>query len=107
MLSVTTTATEAIEGVLSSSDAPDTAGLRIEATKADEDTGAAEFQLALATEAQPGDQVLADGDLFLEQVTSELLAESELDAEVSEGQVNFKLGPKAGDETEGAAGQEG
>lgn len=94
MLSVTTTATQAIEGVLDSSDAPDSAGLRIEATSADEETGTTEFQLALATEAQPGDQVLADGGLFIEQVTSQLLAESEFDAEISEGQVSFKLGPK-------------
>ena len=95
VLSVTTTANQAIEGILASPEVPDEAGVRIEAAASGDDSqSAAEFQLMVAPEPQPGDEVLADGDLFIEQSTAQLLGESELDAEVEDGQVRFKLQAK-------------
>jgi Fe-S cluster assembly iron-binding protein IscA len=95
VLSITTTANEAIEGILASAEIPEEAGVRIEAAAGRGDNqGAAEFQLMVAPEPQPGDEVLADGDLFVEQGTAELLDESELDAEIEDGQVRFRLQAK-------------
>lgn len=90
MLSITNTAEEAIGTILSSSSAPEEAGMRIEA-QSSEDGQQAGFQLSVVAEPAAGDEVIADGNVFLEPITSQMLAESELDAEVDGGEVTFKL----------------
>ncbi len=95
MLSITNTAEQAIDSILTSSSAPEEGGVRIEA-QGGEDGQQAGFQLSVVTEPVAGDEVLADGNLFLEPVTSQMLAESELDADLEGGEVTFKLQEKAG-----------
>lgn len=95
MLSITPKASEAIDAILNSAEAPDQAGLRIEASDAGQDSAGREFQLAIAPEPAEGDEVLADGNVFVEQTTAELLEDSRLDAEVEGGQVQFTLHQQA------------
>jgi Fe-S cluster assembly iron-binding protein IscA len=90
MLSITTTAEQAIDSILSTTSAPEEAGVRIEAQGGD-DGEEAGFQLAVVAEPVAGDDVIADGNVFIEPTASQLLAESELDADVEAGEVTFKL----------------
>lgn len=90
MLSITPAAEQAIEQILDSPQAPDEAGVRIEAQSGEDGTEAG-FQLAVVPSPADDDQVLAEGNVFLEKHTADLLDDSELDAEVDEGQVRFKL----------------
>jgi Fe-S cluster assembly iron-binding protein IscA len=93
MLSITTTAEQAIDSILTSSSAPEEAGVRIEAQSSEDGAGAG-FQLAVVTEPVAGDEVIADGNVFIEPTTSQMLADSELDADVEAGEVTFKLQQK-------------
>ncbi len=90
MLSITPTAEQAIESILDSPQAPDDGGVRIEAQEGIEDAGTG-FQLAVVPGPAADDKVIADGNVFLEKRTAALLDTSRLDAEVSDGQVQFKL----------------
>jgi iron-sulfur cluster assembly protein len=90
MLSITPTASEAIDGILDSPNVPEGAGVRI-ATEAAGQEGEAAFQLSVVPEPSEGDEVIADGNVFIEPETSRILDESELDAAVEGGEVRFIL----------------
>lgn len=96
MLSITPSASEAIGAILSSTEAPEGAGLRIAVSDAAGDSAGQEFQLAVAAEPLEGDEVLDDGNVFIEQSTAALLEDSRLDAEVEEGRVRFSLQQEEG-----------
>jgi Fe-S cluster assembly iron-binding protein IscA len=90
VLSITPTAEQAIEGLLQSPQVPDEGGVRIEAQGGGSDS-AAGFQLSIVSGPAEGDQVIAEGTVFVEGRTAELLESSELDAEIDGDQVRFKL----------------
>ena len=98
MLTLTPDATQVIEQILASPEAPDGAGLRIDATPPVSDNGAASEALELRITVAPGpdgdDEVIeeAGARVFVEDSVSDLLADKTLDATVQETGVEFRLG---------------
>ena len=102
MLAITPDAAEAISGIISTSELPEGAGLRItsevtavEASEAGEvgDSGETrtDLRLSLAERPQEGDQVAEGGQVFIEPGTAWMLNDKLLDAEVSGDEVQFGL----------------
>ena len=93
MLAITDTAAEAINGIVTSQEAPETAGLRIVARTENQPEGALEVSVA-ATPAEDDEVVEESGaQVFLEPRAAEVLDDKVLDAEVNEqGQVRFAVG---------------
>ncbi len=92
MLTITQTAAEALDTIVSSvPDAPETSGLRI-SPSASED-GQAGFRLDLATAPEPGDQVIDSPSVpvFVDSDVADELSDKVLDAQVQEGRVGFML----------------
>lgn len=92
MLSVTDNAATAIDGILSSRDLPEGAGVRLaqEASGPDGD-GESGIRLDLVTEPVIGDEVLEEAQVFIEPETARMLDDKLLDAEVSGDQVRFAV----------------
>lgn len=91
MLTITRTAAEAIESVLGAEGGPGEAGgVRITQQHAEGEIGLA---LAIATEPQPEDQVVAEegARVFLPPDTAALLDDKVLDARVEGTRVDFQL----------------
>jgi len=95
VLSITPTASQAIEEILETPDASEEAGVRIEARPADDDAAGAAFQLAVVLAPIEGDEVIAGGNVFIEPDASRMLEQSELDAEIEAGQMRFTLQHRA------------
>lgn len=93
MLAVSEEAASAIGSILAAQDLPDEAGLRVSTDTAASD-GTPE-QTALRLEIAPapaaGDQVLAEGPVFVESEAAELLDDKVLDAEVRDDQIQFSV----------------
>ncbi|MDP2710557.1 MAG: hypothetical protein Q8O56_05005 [Solirubrobacteraceae bacterium] len=88
MLTVSATASEAIRLLVESSDAPESAGVRIAAGEPTE--AGTPLSLALVEAPEPGDEVIAD-EVFLEPQVAPYLEATVLDAQVHEGEVAFAL----------------
>ena len=96
MLTITQTAAEAIETIVTSApDVPDTGGLRIARGLGSD--GGDGFALSLAQAPEPTDQVVeAQGvPVFVESETATLLDDKVLDARVEGDQVGFVLAEQA------------
>ncbi|HYY43925.1 MAG TPA: iron-sulfur cluster biosynthesis family protein [Actinomycetota bacterium] len=91
MLTITSTAAQAIKAIVSSSELED-GGLRIEARQ---EMGEATLELSLAGEADPGDAVIdeAGAHVYLEPQAASLLDDKVLDADVKGDEVRFSIGP--------------
>jgi Fe-S cluster assembly iron-binding protein IscA len=91
VLTVTPTAAEAIRQLVDSSEAPESAGMRI-AAGAPTDEGTP-LQLAIVDGPEPGDEVVAGGEasVFLEPQVAEYLDDTVLDARVRDDKVEFAL----------------
>ena len=97
MLTITPTAAEALDTIVASvPDAPDSAGLRIAPSAAN--GSQAGFSLQLATEPEPGDQVVAGAahPVFVDATVAEELDDKVLDAQIEGEQVGFMLAEGAG-----------
>jgi Fe-S cluster assembly iron-binding protein IscA len=92
MLTVSASASEAIQLLVEHSDAPESAGIRITAGEpTDEGTPLA---LELVDGPQPDDEVVAGGGeaaVFLEPQVAPYLADAVLEAQVDDGEVAFAL----------------
>ena len=92
MLTITPTAAEALDTIVASvPDAPQSAGLRISPSSADGNQ--AGFSLHLATEPEPGDQIVqgAEHPVFVDAAVAEELDDKVLDAQVEGDQIGFML----------------
>lgn len=92
MLAITDTAAEAINGIVTTHEAPETAGLRIVARPESQPEGALEVSVA-ATPAEDDEVVQESGaQVFLEPLAAKALDDKVLDAEIDEqGQVRFAI----------------
>jgi iron-sulfur cluster assembly protein len=88
LLTLTEHAQTAVRTLTQDPQAPESAGLRIT-------PGNDGLELTLVAEPVPGDALIDDGGarVFVEPMTSQLLDEQTLDAEVEGGKVNFFLAP--------------
>jgi Fe-S cluster assembly iron-binding protein IscA len=90
MLTITETASEALEQITSSDELPDTAGVRIAYSHGED--GRPALQLMLAAEPEPQDEVVAESSfsLFLEPQAAAALDDKVLDAQLDPtGRVGF------------------
>jgi iron-sulfur cluster assembly protein len=100
MLAVTPNAAEAINAIVSSTDLPEGAGLRITRESSEDETGQTRTDLRLSpAEAPEGeDTVIPGGHVFIEPETAEMLDDKLLDAEIEGNEVQFTLREQAGAE---------
>ncbi|MBW3606793.1 MAG: HesB/YadR/YfhF-family protein [Actinobacteria bacterium] len=91
MLTISPTATEAIRLLVENAEAPESAGIRIAAGEPTEQ--GTPLELALVDSPEPGDEVIAadEATVFLEPQVAPYLADTILDAQVSEGEIAFAL----------------
>ena len=94
MLALTDNASTAIEGILSSSEIPDGAGIRIAPPEGEDAGTAAQLQVTVTGGPTDSDQVIdADGArVFVDESLAALLDDKLLDAGIVEDQVHFMLG---------------
>ena len=97
MLSITPGAAEAISGILSASELPEGAGLRITSEAAEDESGAPriELRLSLAEQPEEGDQVVEGAPVFIESEAASFLHDKLLDADVSGNEAQFSLRDQA------------
>lgn len=97
MLSVTPDAAQAVEAIVSQSELPESAGLRITAVPQSENSAApkSELRLDLVPEPDPEDAVIEGSSVYVEPATAELLDDKLLDAELAENQVQFSIRQQA------------
>jgi iron-sulfur cluster assembly protein len=93
MVALTPTAAEAVEAIVSQSELPDTAGLRIATQPVSENSSGpqAELRLDLVTEPEPEDAVVEGTPLYVEPATAELLENMVIDADLKENQIQFSI----------------
>jgi iron-sulfur cluster assembly protein len=93
MVALTPTAAEAVEAIVSQSELPDSAGLRIATQPVSENSSGpqAELRLDLVTEPEPEDAVVEGTPLFVEPATAELLEDMVIDADFKENQIQFSI----------------
>jgi Fe-S cluster assembly iron-binding protein IscA len=92
MLAVSENAASAIDGIITSRDLPDGAGVRLsqETSGADGEADAG-IRLDLVPEPAAGDEVIEDAQVYIEPETARLLDDKVLDAEVSGDKVRFAV----------------
>ncbi|MQA73573.1 MAG: hypothetical protein GEU88_04350, partial [Solirubrobacterales bacterium] len=93
MLALTENAEQAVEAIVSQSETPDGAVLRLSAAET-HDNGtepSRELQLAVVDAPEEGDSVLDGVAISVEPTTVDYLEDKVLDAEVDEGNVRFSL----------------
>lgn len=97
MLAITSTAAEVIDQIVTSSEMPEGAGLRItsEATQDNDGNPRTDLRLTLTERPVEGDQVLEETPVFVEEETAEMLDDKVLDASVQEDQIQFSLKQQA------------
>jgi Fe-S cluster assembly iron-binding protein IscA len=98
MLTVTERAATAIDGILSSRDLPDEAGVRVTTEFKPSGDGTApgpEIQMQIVEAPQDGDQVIEQASLYVEPEAANLLDGKTLDAEQSGDTVRFALTDQA------------
>jgi iron-sulfur cluster assembly protein len=94
MLALTDNASMAIEGILSASEIPDGAGIRIAPPDGDDAASAAQLQVMVTGAPADTDQVIdtAGARVFVAESLAALLDDKLLDAGIVEDQVHFMLG---------------
>lgn len=97
MLTLTPTAAQAVEAIVSRPELPDSAGLRISAPAPAQDSAApsGNLQMGVVEAPQPDDQIVEGASLYLEQGTAEFLDDKVLDADVEGDQVRFTFSEQA------------
>ena len=97
MLAITPGAGEAISGILSASELPEGAGLRITSEAAEDESGATriELRLSLAERPEEGDQLIEGAPVFIESEAASFLDDKILDADVSGNEAQFSLRDQA------------
>jgi Fe-S cluster assembly iron-binding protein IscA len=99
MLALTASATEAIHGLLTAQELPDSAGFRIAGEPQVTEGGAAELDLTvmIAEEPHETDQVLDEGGarVFVDELVAPVLDDKLLDANVASEGVSFTLTQQA------------
>jgi Fe-S cluster assembly iron-binding protein IscA len=100
VLAITPGAAEAISGILSGSELPEGAGLRITSEAAEDESGATriELRLSLAEQPEKGDHVVEGAPVFIESEATSFLDDKLLDADVSGNEAQFSLRDQAGAE---------
>ena len=100
MLTLSESAVQAVDRLLSTPEIPDDAGLRIRPT------GESQLTLEIASEPAPGDQVVEQGGarLFVDSEAAPMLENAELDAHMEGDQVAFGLTPTGGDDRSAGGG---
>jgi iron-sulfur cluster assembly protein len=100
VLSITPGAAEAISGILSTSELPEGAGLRITSEAAEDESGATRIELRISLAERPaeGDQVVEGAPVFIESEAASFLHDKLLDADVSGNEAQFSLRDQAGAE---------
>jgi Fe-S cluster assembly iron-binding protein IscA len=93
MLTLTPTANEAVEAIVSQMGEGENAGLRISSagTREDGPTANVSLELAVVAEPDPGDATIEGAPIYVEQETAEFLAGKVLDADIAEEQIRFSL----------------
>lgn len=98
MLTLTPDATQAIHQLLSTTDTPAGAGIRIESTGATQSSNGAEaegggLRVVVASEAPGGDEVVEHegARVFIEPVVSDFVDDKQLDITPAEGGMAFML----------------
>lgn len=92
MLTITDTAAEAIQGVVSTEEAPEGAGLRIVAHPEGQPEGALEVSVAQLPAEEDAVVEEAGAQVFLEPRAAEVLDDKVLDAQIEGSQVRFSVG---------------
>jgi iron-sulfur cluster assembly protein len=97
VLAITRGAGEAIRGILSASELPEGAGLRVTSEAAEDESGATriELRLSLAEQPEEGDQVVEGAPVFIESEAASFLHDKLLDADVSGNEAQFSLRDQA------------
>lgn len=92
MLTLTDNARAAVKGLADQADLPETGGLRIAESAAQQGN----FELSLVPQPHADDQVIDAGEanVFVEASTAEVLENQSLDAEVSPEGTGFSLAPR-------------
>jgi iron-sulfur cluster assembly protein len=93
MLTLTPTAAQAVEAIVSRSELPDSAGLRISAPAPAQDSAApsGSLQMGVVEAPQPDDEIIEGSSLYLEPGTAQFLDDKVLDADVEGDQVRFSF----------------
>ncbi len=94
MLALTDNASTAIEGILSSSEIPDGAGIRIAPPEGEDPGSAVQLQVTVTGGPADTDQLIdeAGARVFVDESLAVLLDDKLLDAGIVEDQVHFLLG---------------
>jgi iron-sulfur cluster assembly protein len=89
MLTLSSSAVEAVDSLLQNPEVPDDAGLRIDAA------GESQFTVEIAHAPAPGDEVIEEGGarVFVDSDAATMLGNAELDARRDGDQVAFGLTP--------------
>lgn len=98
MLEISSEASQAIRGILSSEEVADGAAFRISAQQSEGGNAESSFAIAITEEVLPEDQVVEgdDVEVRLEPTAADLLDDKELDATITGGEVRFSLSDQAG-----------
>jgi iron-sulfur cluster assembly protein len=97
VLAITPNAAEAINGIVSASELPEGAGLRITSETQESESGEARTDLRISLAEQPdeGDQIPKGTQVFIEPETAPLLDDKLLDADISGDEIQFSLRDQA------------
>ena len=101
MLALTPSATEAIHGLLTAQELPDSAGFRIggepQVTEGGEAVGQIDLNVMIAEEPHETDQVLDEGGarVFVDELVAPMLDDKLLDADVASEGISFTLTQQA------------
>lgn len=92
MLTLTENARAAVEGLAAQAELPETGGLRIAESAAQQGN----FELSLVPQPHEDDHVIDAGDanVFVEASTAQVLENQSLDAEISAEGTGFSLAPR-------------
>ncbi len=90
MLTVTPTAADAVETLVSQTDAPESAGVRIARAGAEGDPSGG-LRLSVVDEPSAEDQRVPEAQVYLEPEVAPLLEDKVLDADVSGEQIRFSV----------------
>src|SRR3954451_12336110 len=96
MLTISPLASEAIRGLITASDMPDSGGIRI--ATAENDVAGAQLELSLATGPDDSDEVVEEDGaaVFLDSNVAPLLEDKLLDAKIEGESVSFALVEQGG-----------
>jgi Fe-S cluster assembly iron-binding protein IscA len=97
MLAITKEAAAAVDGIVTSRESPDEAGIRLSLAPGtgNGEAAQAEIQMNLAPGPESGDEVLEEAPVFLEPAAADALDDKLLDAEIAGDRVRFAVREKA------------